>query len=243
MEEVNGNNRERGCLSRKGYKNLGDKFAEKTGDRRTQKQFKNKWDAMKKDYTGWMELQNATGLGWDPIAKTMDADDDWWKNHLAIRPDHAKFRNGPPANLEQQDVMFRKAHVTGESAAIAGEEEETGNEAPIMLDDDTCGQASSKKTGKRKHVEKDFFSAYNNALNTIVSRHTDGSSSSKGDEVPTMKEFLGMVRDCGVLEGTDIMYTAGKLAMNKDQREVFAAFATIEGRLDWLQRTHDEMNK
>uniref|UniRef100_A0ACD6AQ16 Uncharacterized protein n=1 Tax=Avena sativa TaxID=4498 RepID=A0ACD6AQ16_AVESA len=163
-----------------------------------------------------MELQNATGLGWDPIAKTMDADDDWWKNHLAfqIRPDHAKFRNGPPANLEQQDVMFRKAHVTGESAAIAGEEEETDNEAPIMLDDDTCGQASSKKTGKRKHVEKDFFSAYNNALNTIVSRHTDGSSGSKG-----------------------------KLAMNKDQREVFAAFATIEGRLDWLQRTHDEMNK
>jgi hypothetical protein len=118
MEEVNDNNREGGCLSRKGYKNLGDKFAEKTGDRRTQKQFKNKWDAMKKDYTGWMELQNATGLGWDPIAKTMDADDDWWKNHLAIRPDHAKFRNGPPANLEQQDVMFRKAHVTGESAAI-----------------------------------------------------------------------------------------------------------------------------
>uniref|UniRef100_A0ACD5Z9G9 Uncharacterized protein n=1 Tax=Avena sativa TaxID=4498 RepID=A0ACD5Z9G9_AVESA len=139
--------------------------------------------------------------------------------------------------------MFRKAHVTGESAGIAGEEEETGNEAPIMLDDDTCGQASSKKTGKRKHVEKDFFSAYNNALNTIVSRHTEGSSCSKGDEVPTMKEFLGMVRDCGVLEGTAIMYTAGKLAMNKDQREVFAAFATTEGRLDWLQRTHDEMNK
>ena len=31
MEEVNGNNREGGCLSRKGYKNLGDKFAEKQG--------------------------------------------------------------------------------------------------------------------------------------------------------------------------------------------------------------------
>ena len=84
MEEVNGNNRDGGCLSRKGYKNLGDKFAEKTGERLTQKQFKNKWDSLKKDYTGWMELQNATGLGWDPITKTMDADDDWWKNHIAV---------------------------------------------------------------------------------------------------------------------------------------------------------------
>jgi hypothetical protein len=30
---------------------------------------------LKKDYTGWMELQNATGLGWDPETTTMDADD------------------------------------------------------------------------------------------------------------------------------------------------------------------------
>ena len=44
----------------------------------------NKWDALKKDYTGWMELLNATGLGWDPETKTMDADNDWWKTHLEV---------------------------------------------------------------------------------------------------------------------------------------------------------------
>ena len=84
MEEVNANNRDGGCLSKKGYKNLGDKFAEKVEKRLTRKQFKNKWDSLKKDYTGWMELQNATGLGWDPETKTMDADDDWWKTHLTV---------------------------------------------------------------------------------------------------------------------------------------------------------------
>jgi hypothetical protein len=84
MDEVNANNRDGGCLSRKCYKNLEDKFVERTGDRLVKKQFKNKWDALKKDYTGWMELQNATGLGWDPETKTMDADDDWWKTHLAV---------------------------------------------------------------------------------------------------------------------------------------------------------------
>jgi hypothetical protein len=84
MDEVNANNRDGGCLSRKGYKNLGEKFTEKTGKQFTKKQFKNKWDALKKDYTGWMELQNATGLGWDPVTKTMDADDEWWKTHLVV---------------------------------------------------------------------------------------------------------------------------------------------------------------
>ena len=84
MEEVNANNRDGGCLSRKGYKNLEDKFAEKTGKRLTKKQFKNKWDSLKKEYTGWMELLNATGLGWDPETKTMDADNDWWQTHLQV---------------------------------------------------------------------------------------------------------------------------------------------------------------
>jgi hypothetical protein len=53
MDEVNLNNREGGCLSRKGYQNLENRFAEKIGDRLVMKQFKNKWDALKKDYMGW----------------------------------------------------------------------------------------------------------------------------------------------------------------------------------------------
>ncbi|CAM0870664.1 unnamed protein product [Alopecurus aequalis] len=247
MEEVNNNNRDGGCLSKKGYENLERKFYEKVGEKLVKKQFKNKWDQLKKEYTWWMELLNATGLGWDPQTKTMDADDDWWKIHLEMRPDHAKFRNGPPPNLEQQDVMFRKAHVTGESAAIAGQETGGDKEAPILLEDDRG--TSSKITGKRKfgagegnEKESPFFTVYNNALNTLVSRN-EGSSSTKADKVPTMKEFLAVVRDCGGSEGTDIMFTASKLAMNRDSREVFAAFASNEGRLDWLQRTHAEMNK
>ena len=84
MEEVNANNRNGACLSKKGYKNLEDKYAEKTGKRLTNKQFKNKWDALKKVYTGWMELLNATGLGWDPVTRTMDADSDWWNTHLNV---------------------------------------------------------------------------------------------------------------------------------------------------------------
>jgi hypothetical protein len=53
---------------------------------------------------------------------------------LLCHPEHAKFRNGPPANLEQQDVIFRKAHVTGESSAIPGEDAGE-KEVPIQLDD------------------------------------------------------------------------------------------------------------
>ena len=278
MEEVNANNRDGSCLSRKGYKNLGDKFAEKTEKRLTKKQFKNKCDALKKEYTGWMELQNATGLGWDPETKTMDADDDWWKTHLAVsymvlsclffwsllclfctnfsvvfllqyRPDHAKFRAGPPANLTQLDVMFRKAHVTGESSAIPGEETGEDKEGAILLDDD--GDASKKTAlGKRKmgagekEKESPFFKVYNNAMNSLVSRVAEvGSSCDKEDLVPNMKQFLAMVRECGVKEGTILMFTACKLAVKREHRELFAALESTEGRFHYLEMMHDEMNK
>jgi hypothetical protein len=166
---------------------------------------------------------------------------------LQCHPEHAKFRNGPPANLEQQDVMFRKAHVTGESSAIPGEEAGE-KDIPIMLDAD--GEAVPKTIlGKRKggagekEKESPFFKVYNNALNSLVSRADVGSSCGKGDSVPTMKDFLAMVREYGVNEGTDLMFTASKLAVKREHRELLAAFETSAGRLDYLQRTHDEMNK
>ena len=73
------------------------------------------------------------------------------------------------------DVMFRKAHVTGESAAIPGEETGEDKEGAILLDD--VGDSSKKiALGKRKagggekEKESPFFKAYNNALNSLVSR-------------------------------------------------------------------------
>ncbi|KAM0829053.1 hypothetical protein ACQ4PT_067125 [Festuca glaucescens] len=179
----------------------------------------------------------------------MDADDEWWKTHLAYRPDHAKFRNGPPTNLEQHDVMFRKAHVTGESVAILGEQEARDDmEGAILLDDD--GEATKKTTlGKRKvgagekEKESPFYKAYNTALSNLVSRVDAQSSCAKDDSIPTMKNFLAMVRKCGVTKGTAIMFTTSKLAVKREYRELLAAFETCEGRLDYLRRTHNERNK
>ena len=55
-----------GCLNRKGYKNLAEKFFSRTRKKMTKKQLKNKWDLLKKEYTQFMELKNAaTGLGWN----------------------------------------------------------------------------------------------------------------------------------------------------------------------------------
>jgi hypothetical protein len=61
--------------------------------------------------------------------------------------------------------------------------------------------------------------------------------------VPSMKKSLAMVRQCGVSEGTELMFTAAKLALKREHRELLAAFETPGGRFDYLDRMHDELNK
>ena len=170
--------------------------------------------------------------------------------YLQYRPEHIKFRYGPPANLTQLGVMFSKAHVTGESSAIP-EEEETGADkaAAIPVDDDDDASRTPNLVKRLKfsggEKESPFYRDYKTALTSLVSfgRGDAGSSCAKGESVPTMKEFISMVRECGINEGTDLMFTASKLAVKREHRELLAAFDTSDGRLDYLQRMHNEMNK
>ena len=64
--EIEAGNRPLGFFNRTGWKNVISKHEEKTGQKLTKKQLKNKWDNMKKEYTWFMELKNSeTGLGWN----------------------------------------------------------------------------------------------------------------------------------------------------------------------------------
>jgi len=83
--EIEAGNRPLGFFNRTGWKNVISKHEEKTGQKLTKKQLKNKWDNMKKEYTWFMELKNiATGLGWNEAERTVECSKEWWDEHLAV---------------------------------------------------------------------------------------------------------------------------------------------------------------
>jgi len=84
-EEIGLGNRPQGCFTRNGWKNLEEKIFTRTGLKLVKTQLKNKIDNMKKDYTLFMELNNAaTGLGWDDANQTVACSNTWWEEHLAV---------------------------------------------------------------------------------------------------------------------------------------------------------------
>ncbi|KAG6644919.1 hypothetical protein CIPAW_08G085800 [Carya illinoinensis] len=91
-----------------GWKNVVNKFSEKIGKEFCYKQLKNKWDSLKNDWNIWTKLVgNETGLGWDPVKKTIDGTDEWWEKEL---------QNAGLAHISKLDIMFRGITATGEGA-------------------------------------------------------------------------------------------------------------------------------
>ena len=73
-------------------KNPISKFKEKSGQKRTKKQLKNKLDNIKKEYTSFMDFKNcATSLGWNEAKQTIDCSNEWWDEHLAVRIVYGPF--------------------------------------------------------------------------------------------------------------------------------------------------------
>ena len=78
----------------------------------------------------------------------------------------------------------------------------------------------------------------------IASSVEASSAPTQINQVPSIKEALSMVKECGVEEGTDIMHTATFLIMKPEFREVFGLLETNDGRLHLLKREHEkEMRK
>jgi hypothetical protein len=72
-DEVEKGNRANTHLNKAGYKNMIRRFKERTGIDYDRKQFKNKWDKLKVDYSIWKKrTNNETGIGWDETKKNID---------------------------------------------------------------------------------------------------------------------------------------------------------------------------
>ncbi|XP_052481014.1 L10-interacting MYB domain-containing protein [Gossypium raimondii] len=94
-------------------------FEKETGKGFSQRQLKNRWDALKKEWKAWKKLKGEdTGLGWNPIKRTVDTSDNWWESRLQVVPEAKKFRTlGIDPEFEGKlDQMFMGIVATGDKA-------------------------------------------------------------------------------------------------------------------------------
>jgi hypothetical protein len=168
-----------------------------------------------------------------------------------------KFWKQGPKFFDDMHYVFGKAHVSGSSASYpedilsdnASDEDEIEK---IQIEN----VEKTRNTGKRKRKgastgaeEKDekspFFRLHKSTCQKIetaaekISTSVEASSAPPINHVPTIAMTMKMVKECGVEEGTALMYTATSLIVKLDFREIFSSLKTLEGRLDLIMREHD----
>lgn len=161
------------------------------------------------------------------------------------------------------DVIYQKAYITGDIAAIPEEISSSSDDDDDAMKVKESEEVSTPVTiskkkggkilGKRKNKsyvedEKDknpFLRAYKQTLGNINSRVSGEGLANHVPKIstPSMDEVLHSMVECGAVEGTSLFHTATKIMIKPEFRELFMLIKTKEGRFDWLQREHEALHK
>ncbi|XP_038698462.1 uncharacterized protein LOC119996030 [Tripterygium wilfordii] len=75
---------------------------------------KNRWDALRKDWTLWTKMMSKdTGIGWNPELGTVDATNEWWEERFKENKEYAKFRKHGFKFKQELEFCFAGTYATG----------------------------------------------------------------------------------------------------------------------------------
>ncbi|XLR38654.1 hypothetical protein S83_023314, partial [Arachis hypogaea] len=237
-----------------GWANLKTKFLKETDLNYESKQFKNKWEAMKREWGLWAKLKGKEiGLGWDPIKKTIQASDDWWDAKIQENPDVAKFREEGPKHLDEMEFLFEDVVATGVGAWAPSEDinnsyndryndEDNGNEEEGLEDElnDESTPSSAMRQKRRKVGKGSGASQLSTQLERIINVFEEEKTNeiAHRNNVPSISTCLAVLKQLPGLEvGSDIFFIATRLMAKRSNREIFMGLEDSALQLGWL-KTH-----
>ncbi|KAK3231833.1 hypothetical protein Dsin_003714 [Dipteronia sinensis] len=82
LQEVNSGFRSGGTLKPSAWTRIAEGLEKIIGKKFTQKQLKNGWDYMKKQYLTWTKLITTTGHGYNSVTQTFDWPAERWDDYI-----------------------------------------------------------------------------------------------------------------------------------------------------------------
>ncbi|GMP22013.1 hypothetical protein CsSME_00000200 [Camellia sinensis var. sinensis] len=123
--EITKGNRPFLVLSQAGYKSLARKFEKKIGRKHGQKQLKNKYMSLKKQWQAWTKLidssKGVSGIGFNSDTGMFQAHEEWWDKMESVNKMCAKFRKKSLEHRELMETVFMGTSTTGKHHWTPGE--------------------------------------------------------------------------------------------------------------------------
>ncbi|KAF8400173.1 hypothetical protein HHK36_013469 [Tetracentron sinense] len=107
-------------LKPKAWKKVVEAFVKNTGLNYDQRQLKNQWDLMKRQYLAWSKLLQQTGIGYNAHTHIIQMEDERWVEYLKNNPDAKIFRSQTLEFAEDMEILFGGTTATGKAAWTPG---------------------------------------------------------------------------------------------------------------------------
>ncbi|MFS8006644.1 putative Myb/SANT-like domain-containing protein [Helianthus anomalus] len=174
LNEVRVGNKPTGYFNKFGYENLEKYMKERTGKTFDHKQIKHHWETMKKEWKLYDRLMRLeSGIGWDPVRKTIDASDEWWDEKIKGDKDLSKLRG---QNLEMYKMYYEPLF---RDCVAVGDNTKTPSEFANMIDKDEElieGRGDSDEINVSSDDQEPIF--FENSLTKRKKSKNDSSSRS-----------------------------------------------------------------
>ncbi|KAM1037624.1 hypothetical protein EV2_033321 [Malus domestica] len=90
------------------------KLFDKYGKRYTREKLKQKYNRLRKIHREFAKLVNHTGMGWDPVANTVQASDEVWSAYIKKNKFASRFRSNGCSHYEVLGQIFNNTTATGQ---------------------------------------------------------------------------------------------------------------------------------
>ncbi|KAK1264389.1 hypothetical protein QJS04_geneDACA022931 [Acorus gramineus] len=114
LDQVKVGGRPGANLKTSAWKKVREEFNQRNLVNYEQKQFKNYWDMLRKQWNTWKRLISLTGIGEVAPGQTVQMDQERWDEHIKAYPDAKQFRYKPLPHADEMEQLFGGVTATGD---------------------------------------------------------------------------------------------------------------------------------
>ncbi|XP_052177581.1 L10-interacting MYB domain-containing protein-like [Diospyros lotus] len=219
-QEIQKGNRPGSFINKDGWKNLVKIFNEITRKCYDNKQLKNHWDSMKKEWTLFKQMMRGkSGLGWDESKKTIAAENAWWEQKIKHTEDINDL--GEPFGRDQSPIDA----ATGDDLFLEPSWQQGRSSAPKRGRKERMSSAAMLRT----NIE-DLMQLYTKSTNT-----TNSVARPDAESIPKCMEVLQRLP---IQVGCKLWNYACTHFTKPPNRTVFINQPSDEARFAWLDYLH-----
>lgn len=243
-------------FNKTGWANIKEKFNKATKLSYDFKQFKNRWDNLKKDWSLWVKLRERdTGTGWNPAMKTIDADDVWWDARIQENPEADKFREHGLKFLPEMEFLYKGIVATGFAAYAPSEDSRASEGLNTGADDDidnvtemevneneigvTTRATSSRENRQRKRGREEkrvgVAAKISAQLDCVIDQFESNSNEYVNDAF-SIDACVDKLKNLPGLElGSDLFFMGIRLMSKRANRLAFVHLGDPTLQLGWIK--------